>query len=81
MTESRTTTRRRANQPSTLRGKIEEAAMACQQIGLTLSLLSRQDDLHGDFVGALAALERLALHTADDIDVLTDHLPAPDKER
>lgn len=77
MTDPRTAPRRRANQPRTLREKIEEAAMTCQEIALTLSLLSRDDDLHGDFAGALSALERLALHTADDIDAIADHLPVP----
>lgn len=69
--------RPRANEPSSLRDRIEEAAMACQLIGLTLALLSRDQEIHGDFAGALAALERLCLHTADDIDAIAAHLPAP----
>lgn len=69
--------RPRANQPRALRSKIEEAALTCQQIGNTLALLSRQEDLDSDFVSALAALERLCLYTADDIDDLVRHLPAP----
>lgn len=76
MTDARTL-RRRANEPATLREKIEEAAMSCQSIASALSLLSRDPELHGDFAGALAALERLALHTADDIDDFSRHLPAP----
>lgn len=69
--------RPRANEPSSLRDRIEEAAMACQSIGLTLALLSRDQEIHGDFAGALAALERLCLHTADDIDGIAAQMPVP----
>ena len=69
--------RPRANQPKTVREKVEEAAMSCQAIGLALCLLARQDNLDGDFSGTLSALERLCLHTADDMDAIAADLPAP----
>ena len=69
--------RPRANDPKSLRDRVEKAAMSCQAIGLALSLLARQEGLDGDFSGALSALDRLCLHTADDIDAIAADLPEP----
>jgi hypothetical protein len=76
MTE-KPTYRPRANEPKSVRERVEEAAVTCQAIGLTLSLLARQEGLDGDFSGALSALDRLCLHVADDMDAIAADLPEP----
>lgn len=64
-----------AAKPASLRDGIENAAIICSQIGSTLSLLSRSQEIEGDMANALAALATLLAHTADRIDALIDIRP------
>ncbi|RYE60870.1 MAG: hypothetical protein EOO82_02665 [Oxalobacteraceae bacterium] len=58
----------------TLRDKIENAAMACEEIALACTFLSRSESICGDLSGALRAISRLSRRNADDIDDLVSEI-------